>query len=215
MVLLLAFFLLAADPYDVVIQNGRIIDGTGSPWYSGDIGIRPGRIASIGNLKDAPAKRTIDAHGMVVAPGFIDMLGQSELTILVNPHLPSKIYQGITTEITGEGGSIAPVNEAILKADQVGYEHYGIRPDWRTFRDYFARLEKQGMGINLASYVGATQVRRMVLGDDDRCAECGGVGAHEGPGARGDARRRGGRVERAAIRAGSLRDHRRVDRAGR
>src|ERR1039457_1728194 len=168
MVLLLAFFLLAANPYDVVIQHGRIIDGTGSPWYSGDIGIRQGRIASIGNLKDAPAKRTIDAHGMVVAPGFIDMLGQSELTILVNPHLPSKIYQGITTEITGEGGSIAPVNEAILKADQVGYEHYGIRPDWRTFRDYFARLEKQGMGINLASYVGATEVRRMVLGDDDR-----------------------------------------------
>ena len=163
----LALFLLAANPYDVVIQHGRIVDGTGSPWYSGDIGIRQGRIAAIGNLAGAPAKRTIEAHGMVVAPGFIDMLGQSELTILVNPHLPSKIYQGITTEITGEGSSVAPVGEAILKADRVGYEHYGIRPDWRTFRDYFARLEKQGMGINLASYVGATQVRRMVLGDDD------------------------------------------------
>jgi len=166
--LLLAFFLLAANPYDVVIQNGRIVDGTGSPWYSGDIGIRQGRIAAIGNLTGAPAKRKIDAHGMVVAPGFIDMLGQSELTILVNSHLPSKIYQGITTEITGEGSSAAPVNEAILKADHVGYEHYAINPDWRTFREYFARLEKQGMGINLASYVGATQVRRMVLGDDDR-----------------------------------------------
>ena len=166
--LLLAFFLLAANPYDVVIQHGRIVDGTGSPWYSGDIGIRQGRIAAIGNLNGAPAKRTIDARGMVVAPGFIDMLGQSELTILVNPHLPSKIYQGITTEITGEGSSVAPVNAAILKADRVGYEHYGIDPGWRTFRDYFARLEKQGMGINLASYVGATQVRRMVLGDDDR-----------------------------------------------
>ena len=163
----LALFLLAANPYDVVIQHGRIVDGTGSPWYSGDIGIRQGRIAAIGNLAGAPAKRTIEAHGMVVAPGFIDMLGQSELIILVNPHLPSKIYQGITTEITGEGSSVAPVGEAILKADRVGYEHYGIRPDWRTFRDYFARLEKQGMGINLASYVGATQVRRMVLGDDD------------------------------------------------
>jgi N-acyl-D-amino-acid deacylase len=167
-VLLLALFLLAASPYDVVIQHGRIIDGTGSPWYSGDIGIRQGRIAAIGNLAGAPAEHTIDAHGMVVAPGFIDMLGQSELTILVNPHLPSKIYQGITTEVTGEGSSAAPVNEDILKADRVGYEHYGIRPDWRTFRDYFARLEKQGMGINLASYVGATQVRRMVLGDADR-----------------------------------------------
>ena len=168
MVLLLAFFLLASNPYDLVIQHGRIVDGTGSPWYSGDIGIRQGRIAAIGNLTGAPAKRTINAHGMVVAPGFIDMLGQSELTILVNPHLPSKIYQGITTEITGEGGSVAPLSEALLQADGVGYAHYGIRPDWRTFRDYFARLEKQGMGINLASYVGATQVRRMVLGDGAR-----------------------------------------------
>jgi len=166
---LAALLLLAANgPYDVVIRNGRIIDGSGSPWYSGDIGIRQGRIARIGNLSGAAAKRTIDARGMVVAPGFIDMLGQSELTILVNPHLPSKIYQGITTEITGEGGSIAPVNDAILAADRVEYEHYGIHPDWRTFREYFARLEKQGMGINLASYVGATQVRRMVLGDVDR-----------------------------------------------
>jgi dihydroorotase/N-acyl-D-amino-acid deacylase len=158
----------AAAPYDVVIRNGHIVDGTGSPWYAGDIGVRGGRIAGIGNLAGAPATRTIDAHGMVVAPGFIDMLGQSELTILVNPHLPSKIYQGITTEVTGEGGSIAPLNDALVKADRVSYEHYGIRPDWRTFRDYFARLRKQGMGINLASFVGATQVRRMVLGDDDR-----------------------------------------------
>ena len=105
--------------------------------------------------------------GKVVAPGFIDMLGQSELTILVDPRLPSKIYQGITTEITGEGGSAAPLNDAIIAADRASYEHYKINPDWRTFRQYFSRLEKQGMGINLASYVGATEVRRMVLGDVD------------------------------------------------
>lgn len=171
MLLLALLWLAANSPYDVVIQHGHIVDGTGSPWYSGDIGIRQGRIAAIGNLAGAPARRTIDARGMVVAPGFIDMLGQSELTILVNPHLPSKIYQGITTEITGEGSSVAPVNDAILRADHVEYEHYGIQPDWRTFREYFARLEKQGMGINLASYVGATQVRRMVLGDDDRAPD--------------------------------------------
>ena len=161
-------FAAAAAPYDLVIRNGHVIDGTGSPWYAADIGIRAGKIAAIGRLADAPAKRTIDARGMVVAPGFIDMLGQSEMTILVNPHLPSKIFQGITTEITGEGSSIAPLNDAILKADHVTWEHYGVQPTWRTFRDYFARLRKQGMGINLASYVGATQVRRMVLGDDDR-----------------------------------------------
>jgi dihydroorotase/N-acyl-D-amino-acid deacylase len=156
----------SSAPYDLIIRNGHIIDGTGSPWYSGDIGIRDGCIAAIGFLGAAQAKRTIDAHGMVVAPGFIDMLGQSELTILVNPHLPSKIFQGITTEITGEGGSVAPLNDAIIKADKLSYDHLKLTPDWRTLRQYFARLEKQGMGINLATYVGATQVRRMVLGDD-------------------------------------------------
>jgi N-acyl-D-amino-acid deacylase len=154
--------------FDLVITNGHIIDGTGSPWYSGDIGVRDGKVAAIGNLTTAPRKRTIDAAGKVVAPGFIDMLGQSELSILVEPRLPSKIYQGITTEITGEGGSIAPLNDAIIQTDRPGYEHYHITADWRTFRQYFARLEKQGMGINLASYVGATQVRRMVLGDDNK-----------------------------------------------
>jgi len=155
------------QPYDIVITNGHIIDGTGSPWYSGDLAIRDGKIAAIGNLHDAARSRTIDARGQVVAPGFIDMLGQSEYTILVDPRLPSKIYQGITTEITGEGESIAPLNDAILKADQEQYDHYRIHVDWRTFREYFSRLEKQHTGINIASYVGATRVRRMVLGDND------------------------------------------------
>jgi dihydroorotase/N-acyl-D-amino-acid deacylase len=158
----------AADsPFDLVIINGHIIDGTGSPWYSGDVGIRDGRIAAIGTLAGSPRKRTIDAKGEVVAPGFIDMLGQSETTILVDPRLPSKIYQGITTEFTGEGGSAAPLNDSIITNDRPGYQHYKINPDWQTFRQFFAKLEKQGMGINLASYVGATQVRRMVLGDAD------------------------------------------------
>jgi len=162
--------MLAQTPgpaFDIVITNGHIIDGTGSPWYSGDVGIRDGKIAAIGNLSAAPSKRTVDAGGKVVAPGFIDMLGQSELTILVDPRLPSKIFQGITSEITGEGNSAAPLNDAIIQADHSGYDHYKITPDWRTFRQYFARLEKQGIGINVADYVGATQVRRMVLGDDD------------------------------------------------
>ena len=158
----------AADaPFDIVITNGHIVDGTGSPWYSGDVGIRFGRIVAIGNLSAAERKRTIDAAGKVVAPGFIDMLGQSDMTILVDPRLPSKIYQGITTEITGEGGSAAPMTKAIIEADRPVYAHYKIDVNWQTFREYFARLEKQGMGINLASYVGATQVRRVVLGDAD------------------------------------------------
>jgi dihydroorotase/N-acyl-D-amino-acid deacylase len=154
-------------PFDVLIVNGHIIDGTGSPWYSGDIGIRDGRIAAIGRLSGASTKSTIDAEGKVVAPGFIDMLGQSEKTILVDPRLPSKIFQGITTEITGEGSSIAPLNDRVIAANKMEDDHLKITPDWRTFRQYFARLEQQGMGINLASYVGATQVRRVVLGDAD------------------------------------------------
>lgn len=153
---------------DVVIRNGHIIDGTGSPWYSGDVGIQGGRIVRIGSLPDAPAKQVIDARGLIVAPGFIDMLGQSEISMLVNPHVPSKIFQGITTEITGEGDSAAPTTPRLLARDRAAFERYGIKPDWITFRDYFNRLEQHGMGINLASYVGATQVRRVVLGEDDR-----------------------------------------------
>jgi N-acyl-D-amino-acid deacylase len=159
---------LPAQNYDLLIRHGQVIDGTGSPWYAADIAIRDGHIAAIGRLDSATAKETIDAAGMVVAPGFIDMLGQSEQSILVNPHLPSKIFQGITTEITGEGGSAAPLTDAIRAADRAGYEHYEIEPAWSTVREFFARIEKQGMGINLASYVGATQVRRAVIGDGDR-----------------------------------------------
>ena len=117
----------------------------------------------------------------MAAPGFIDMLGQSELSILVNPHLPSKIFQGITTEITGEGNSIAPLTPRLLSIDRAGFEHYHIKPDWTTFAGYFSRLERQGIGINLASYVGATQARRLVLGDGDRtpsAAELGTDASH-------------------------------------
>jgi dihydroorotase/N-acyl-D-amino-acid deacylase len=157
----------STEPFDIVIVNGHVMDGTGSPWYSGDVGIRAGHIAAIGNLASAARKQTIDAAGKVVAPGFIDMLGQSELTMLVEPKVPSKIFQGITTEVTGEGNSAAPVNAAMIAADRAGYAHLHIQPDWTTFREFFTRLEHQGMGINLASYVGSTSVRRMVLGDAD------------------------------------------------
>jgi dihydroorotase/N-acyl-D-amino-acid deacylase len=158
----------AQAAHDLIIRNGHIIDGTGSPWYAGDIAIRDGRIAEIGSAIKGKARQTIDAAGMVVTPGFIDMLGQSDLSILVNPQLPSKIFQGITTEFTGEGTSVAPLNDRIVAADRLGYERLRIKADWRTLGDYFARLERQGIGINTGHYVGATQVRRMVLGEDDR-----------------------------------------------
>jgi len=170
-----AIGLLAATPspaagveYDTIIRNGHIIDGTGSPWYAADVAVKDGRIAAIGNLADAHARRVIDAHGLVVAPGFIDMLGQSEITLLVDPHVPSKIFQGITTEITGEGESVAPLDAGMIRQRQAAYAHYGITPDWRTFEQYFTRLQKQGMGINVGTYVGATSVREMVVGYDNR-----------------------------------------------
>jgi N-acyl-D-amino-acid deacylase len=158
----------ATAGYDLIIRNGHIIDGTGSPWYAADVGIRAGRIAALGGLENAAATRIIDAHGLVVAPGFIDMLGQSELTLLVDPRAPSKIFQGVTTEITGEGESVAPVNDTILRENQSTYAHYGIKPDWHNLAEYFARLERQGIGINFATYVGATSVREMVIGYSDR-----------------------------------------------
>ena len=165
---------LAADralpTYDLIIEHGRVVDGTGAPWFAADVGIRAGRVAAIGRLDKATAKQRINAAGRVVAPGFIDMLGQSELTLLVNPHVPSKIFQGITTEITGEGESVAPVDAAIAKEAAPKFGHYGITQDWTDFTGYFARLEKQGVGINIGTYVGATTVREMVVGYADRAA---------------------------------------------
>jgi N-acyl-D-amino-acid deacylase len=165
---------LAADralpTYDLIIEHGLIVDGTGAPWFAADVGIRGGRVAAIGRLDKATAKQHINAAGRVVAPGFIDMLGQSELTLLVNPHVPSKIFQGITTEITGEGESVAPVDAAIAKEAAPKFGHYGITRDWTDFTGYFARLEKQGVGINIGTYVGATTVREVVVGYADRAA---------------------------------------------
>ncbi len=160
----------APPAFDVVIEHGHVIDGTGAPWYAADVGIRAGRIAAIGRLDHAAAKRRIDAAGRVVAPGFIDMLGQSELTVLVDPTVPSKIFQGITTEITGEGNSAAPVDELIAREQAAQFQHLGITRDWTDFAGYFARLERQHIGINIASYMGATTAREMVIGYADRAA---------------------------------------------
>jgi dihydroorotase/N-acyl-D-amino-acid deacylase len=166
---LLPALAVAAD-FDLIIERGRVIDGTGAPWVAADIGIRGGRIAAIGPLGRASATQRIDAAGKVVAPGFIDMLGQSELTLLVDAQVPSKLFQGITTEVTGEGETVAPVNAAIAQAHATQFAHYGLQRDWTDLAGYFARLEKQGIGINFATYVGATTLREMVVGYADRAA---------------------------------------------
>src|SRR5579859_7304453 len=153
---------------DIVIHGGRIIDGTGNPWYAGDVAITDGRIVAVGKIPGGIAKRVIEANGMVVAPGFIDMLGQSETALLIDNRSISKLAQGITSEITGEGGSIAPQNALTIAAAQPSLDPYHLKIDWSTLDQYWQRLEKKGTPINIGTYVGAAQVREAVLGDVNR-----------------------------------------------
>jgi N-acyl-D-amino-acid deacylase len=156
------------DHYDTIIRNGRIVDGSGSPAFNADVALRNDRIVKIGNLKNASASRVIDASGLIVAPGFIDMLGQSETYLLIDGRAMSKVMMGVTTEITGEGESIAPTNENLIKENEDFNKRYNLKVDWRTLDEYFKRLEKQGAGVNLGTFVGATQVREYVIGFDNR-----------------------------------------------
>jgi N-acyl-D-amino-acid deacylase len=157
-----------AGEYDVIIRNGRILDGAGGPWYSDDIAISNDRIVAIGKLENTHAKRVVDATGRVVSPGFIDMLGQSETALLIDNRSLSKLSQGITTEITGEGGSIAPQNAKTLAPMKPFLDQYHLTIDWTTLDGYFRRLGKSGTPLNIGTYVGAAQVREAVIGDDDR-----------------------------------------------
>ena len=169
--LLLAALYQAPASFDVVISGGRIVDGTGAPWFTGDIGVSGDRIAAIGQLGDANAARRIDARGLVVAPGFIDMLGQSEFAVLVDGRAASKIFQGITTEVTGEGSSIAPLNDRMIAARASSYRHYGVDQDFRTLGEYFHRIETRSkIALNLATFVGAGGVRDYVVGRENRKA---------------------------------------------
>src|SRR3982751_3517900 len=154
--------------YDLLIRNGQVIDGSGRRAFNADVAISGERIARIGKLTGATATRVIDAHGMVVAPGFIDMLGQSETYLLIDPRAMSKVMMGVTTEITGEGESIAPINERQIREQQDFLLRFQLTVDWQTLDQYFKRLEKQGSGVNLGTFVGATQVREYVIGYDDR-----------------------------------------------
>jgi len=161
----------AAARLDVLIRNGRIVDGTGAPWFRGDVGIAGDRIAAVGTLAGATAATIIDATSLVVAPGFIDLLGQSEFNVLVDGRAASKILQGITTEVTGEGSAIAPVNPRMMKDALPSYTHFGVAQDFRTLGEYFKRLEERSRtSINVATLVGAGGIRNYVIGKDDRPA---------------------------------------------
>ncbi len=158
------------EPLDLLIAGGRVVDGSGAPWFAADVGVRGGKIVAVGALAGRPAKRTIDAKGMLVTPGFIDLLGQSEYNVLVDKRAASKITQGITTEVTGEGASIAPVNDAMLAEAKDIYARYGYTPEFRTIAGFYETLEKRGTAINLGTFVGAGTLRDFVIGKADRRA---------------------------------------------
>lgn len=163
----------ADSPCDLLITGGKVVDGTGAPWFRADVCVTDGRIAAIQShdkLADHAALRRIDATKLVVAPGFIDLLGQSEYSVLVDPRAASKITQGITTEITGEGNSIAPTNERQIAEGEDTWKHYGVRPDWTDLEGYFRAFEKARPAINLGTLVGAGGVRDLVVGKENRPA---------------------------------------------
>jgi len=156
--------------YDFIISNARVVDGTGAAWFYGDVAIKGDRIAAVGDLHRASAKQHIDAHGLVVSPGFIDVQGQSEFNILVDGRAASKITQGVTTEITGEGTSIAPLNNRLLADFRPEAEKYHVDLDWHSLDEYFRHFEHARPAINLGTFVGAGGLREYVIGKDNRPA---------------------------------------------
>jgi len=159
--------LLCAAAFDLILSGGRVIDGTGGPWFRADVGVRGDTIAAVGDLSGARARRRIELRDLAVAPGFIDMLGQSELNALVDPRQESKVRQGITTELTGEGVSPAPMNRAWIREQWPWLQKHKLKIDWTDLAGYFRRLRKARPSINEAILVGASQVRGVVLGFAD------------------------------------------------
>jgi len=156
--------------YDFVISGAHIVDGTGAPWFAADIGIVGDRIVAIGDLSKEPTSKRVNASGLIVSPGFIDLQGQSEFNILVDNRAASKITQGVTTEITGEGSSIAPVNDRLRKDMEDSARKYGVTLDWSSLADYFRHFERTKSAINLGTFVGAGGIRDYVMGSDNRPA---------------------------------------------
>ncbi len=148
--------------YDLLIRGGRVVDGTGNPWVYADVGIRDGRIVSVGQLAGADATRVVDATGLVVAPGFIDLHTHSDSQLLADGTAQSKIRQGVTLDIAGESSSPGP-RDGMPASSGRG----GVRQDWTTFTGYFERVRSQGISMNLITHVSYHQVRRVVKGFDE------------------------------------------------
>lgn len=158
----------APSRFDILIRGGQVIDGTGAPRQRADLGIRGDRIVAIGDLAGARAETTLDASSQVVAPGFIDLLGNSQAAVLLDPRLEGKIRQGVTTEVTGEGHSPGPQNETMLAEMERTKPKGWPKVTWTTLGGFMSEVEKKGSALNFAFYVGAANPREMVLGHADR-----------------------------------------------
>jgi dihydroorotase/N-acyl-D-amino-acid deacylase len=156
--------------FDVIVENGRIVDGTGNPWYRADVGIRGNKIAAVGGLARAEAVRRIDAADRIVCPGFIDMHSHASWGLLVDGRAASKITQGVTLEIEGEGESVAPLDDAMVERRRKQYARFGVDPSWRSLDEYFRRWERTPATVNFATYLGTENAREMCVGFDDRPA---------------------------------------------
>ena len=157
--------LISQQPsYDVLIRGGRVVDGSGNPWFRADVAIEGDRIVAVGQLGDVPAGRVIDATGLVVSPGFIDLHTHSDMPLLADGTAQSKVRQGVTLDVIGESSSVAPRDGLGTTSERGG------QADWTTFSEYFERLQVQGISMNLISHVSATQVRRVVMGYDPRAS---------------------------------------------
>jgi len=157
--------------FDLVIGNGFLIDGSGNPWFRADVGITGGKIATVGRLDTVDTERVINARGLIVSPGFVDIHSHSDLALLINPRAESKIRQGVTTEVIGNcGGSAAPANKETLNflKDEWGLEAKEVAWNWSTFGEYLDQLEKQGVALNVAPLAGHGTVRTAVMGVDNR-----------------------------------------------
>lgn len=153
-----------AQNYDVLITGGKIIDGTGNPWYKADVAVADGKIVEIGNLKGKTAKRVIDATGHVVAPGFIDLHTHSDLPLLEDGNAESKVRQGVTIDVLGESTSPAPRDGLPIRTSD------GVTDDWRTFTEYWGRLREKGISMNVISHAAFEQIRLVVMGYSDQPA---------------------------------------------
>jgi len=154
----------APEPLDLVLEHGDVVDGTGAPRMRADVGVRGERIVAVGDLTSAPARRRIDVSGRVVTPGFVDLLGQSELDVLIDGRAEAKIRQGITTVLHGEGESVAPIDPGALEEWRDMEAKFHLSIDWRTLDGYWERLHHARPSIRVATLVGAKSVRAFVLG---------------------------------------------------